>query len=51
MTWKFLWTILLTELQRDSNWDLHTVMCPLHRQNCRRNHRRIYLIGDSIGKH
>jgi hypothetical protein len=29
MMWKFLWVILPTELQRDSNWDLHIVTCPL----------------------
>jgi len=49
MAWKFLRTILPTELPRELNWDLHTVTWSLHRQNCWCHWQNIF-IGDSIGK-
>jgi hypothetical protein len=39
--------ILPTESPRDSNRQLRTVTWPIHRQNCRRNHRGIQ-IGISV---
>jgi len=50
LMWKFLRAILRTESPRDSNQDLHIVTWPIHRENCRWNHRYKESVGDSIGK-
>jgi hypothetical protein len=36
MMFNFLWMILPTELQLDSNRKSHTMTCHLYQQNCRR---------------
>jgi hypothetical protein len=50
ITWKFLWVILPTELQMDSNQDVRTITCPLQRHNCWQIHKHKYSVDDSIGK-
>jgi len=49
MTLKFLWMMLPTELQSDSNWDVRTVTCLLHRQNGRWIYKQKYYVGNYIG--
>jgi hypothetical protein len=50
LMWKFLRAILRMESPRDSNRDLHIVTWPIHRENCRWNHRQKEYVADSIGK-
>ena len=39
-----------TELPRDSNQNLRTMMCPVYRQNSQRTHRQNNVVDESVGK-